>query len=202
MLAKGAGASEHLPSIQATFLHRLLDIRSAPGNPTKTAAPSRWVDLQAFAQSFEHRNHETNWPPTAPSSGIVDTMVAKTVSLPTSLVQNGQTMNAYISAANESQVVEQRTEAPLTFGAEMPFDLNNYLRFSNTTSNALPSFSMDTGFPVHGQALDVQSGDLDNFLQNTEHLPEIPVASLGLTMGNFMNDQGVMDMLFANQGIW
>lgn len=203
MLAKGAGASEHLPSIQATFLHRLLDIRSTSGRTTKSAAPPRPLNLQAFAQSFEHRNHETNWPPTAPSSGIVDAMAANTTFAPATLTWSGQIGNSYIPAANEPQAVsEQRTETPLTFGAELPFDLDNYLAFSNTASTVQPSTSVDTGFPTYGQAIDVQNGNLDSFVQPTEHLPEIPVASLGLTMGNFMNDQGVMDMLFANQGLW
>ncbi|KAJ9111776.1 hypothetical protein QFC22_006435 [Naganishia vaughanmartiniae] len=202
MLAKGAGASEHLPSIQATFLHRLLDIRSAPGKPTKTVAPPRTLNLQAFAESFENRNHETNWPPPAPPSGFVGPAIANAVFEPGPSASGQHIGNDHVPAVNGSQTDNHRTDAPLTFGAEMSFDLNSYLGFPNTTSYIPSSSSIVSGFPTYGQATDGQNPNLDGFLHTTEHLPEIPAASLDLTMGSFMNDQGVMDMLFVNQGLW
>lgn len=182
MLAKGAGAADHLPSLQATFLTRLLDIRTASTYTSTAIGPSRPVDLQAFAQSFEHRNHETNWPP-PPLAGIV--------SGSSSGDPRGST-----PVATGLQLQEADPVVPTAVGVETPFDLNSFLELSSNLPNA-------EGTDTFGMP-DAQGNSSRNPFEPTSFnaFPDVPVASLGLTMGNFMNDQGVMDVLFANDGLW
>jgi hypothetical protein len=187
MLAKGAGASDHLPSLQATFLTRLLDIRTASSYTPKAIGPPKPVDLQAFAQSFEHRKHETNWPP-GPLAGMINGSSVGEQSLPGS---STTLVGVPYGLSEENHVA---TSQPMV-GVETPFDLNSYLGLSNNALGPGQSGSSGTADLFN-------DSNLRNVPASVDPFPDVPVASLGLTMGNFMNDQGVMDVLFANDGLW
>lgn len=184
MLARGAESSDHLPSLQATFLTRLLDIRTASSYTSMVIGPPKPVNLQAFAQSFEHRNHETNWPP-PPLAGVVGGTLSE-----------GYGGSTPIATASRQLQGSNPVLQP-TPGDEMPFDLNSLLGLSSNIPNAGGSDSFRMSDVVEGKTSPnlFESNSINPF-------PDVPVASLGLTMGNFMNDQGVMDVLFANDGLW
>jgi hypothetical protein len=190
MLAKGAGASDHLPSLQATFLTRLLDIRTSSSYTSGAIVPPEPVDLHAFAQSFEHRNHETNWPP-APLANLVSGSAIPEQDL------SGNPIIPMTETPGREELQDQPPVLPPIVGVGTPFDLNTYLGLSN---NSLDAGTTDP----FGMADMVQGGNSRNpFTPGIVNpFPDVPVASLGLTMGNFMNDQGVMDVLFANDGLW
>ncbi len=166
MLSRAATTTDHLPALQAGFLTRLLDIRTADSYAPGALVP-QMVDFQAFADSIGSDPSRSHWPPSAVNSpnarkralGGEDGEEFETGNdggFPTSIPANG-----------EDGVMGQNGSSA-------------YLSDPPQFNGSFGGFNGSGGFVV----------------------PDVPTASFGLSVGSFLPDSSMYDMMFTNDTFW
>ena len=178
MLSQAATSADHLPAIQSVFLSRLLDIRTAPSY-TPRAMLNQPLDLDASMETIGLQPERTYWPPTAPTSPLFTEMM------------NGIDMSALNESGEKGShdaVKGQNVSPPKHFWSNPD---PNHLISPNSFDQAAQALQQAQYDPNDPRAQDYQLP-----------IPEVPTSSRALSLGAFVGDTSVRDVLFANDSFW
>jgi hypothetical protein len=165
MLSRAAATADHLPALQAGFLTRLLDIRTAQSYTPRAIVP-QYVDFQAFADSIDSDPSRSHWPPTAVNSPNARKRTLEDGVFDFSAVPNGNIPGPDVPGSQDETI------AHLQSGA----------RSGEQFSGSFDASSFD-GLANLG-------------------VPDIPTASFALSLGSFLPDSSMDDMLFTSDAFW
>lgn len=132
------------------------------------------IDLDASMETIGSQPERSYWPPTAPTSPLFTDMLA------------GVDMSSINGGGGQNDVN--------TNGAPVP------LWGEGNSNNLLNIQPFDQGTQTMGQ---IQYDPNDPRIQDYQlPVPEVPTSSLALSLGAFVGDTSVRDVLFANDSFW
>ena len=174
MLSQAATSADHLPAIQSVFLSRLLDIRTAPTYSPRAMLPQP-LDLDASMETIGLQPERTYWPPTAPTSPLYTELLGFNNTF-NQLKQNGGGLDG------QGFNSEKQTWNPNDFLAPpgYPQGDQNFQHLQNITLSNQNQQAGPHQLPI----------------------PEVPTSSLALSLGSFVGDTSVRDVLFSNDSFW
>jgi hypothetical protein len=172
MLSQTATSADHLPAIQSVFLSRLLDIRTAPTHTPQAMLP-RPIDLDVSMETIGLQPERSYWPPTAPTSPLF-TEILGGVHL--SGLNGGDGQDEHVTTGPNGRTPSHREDGnPNNLLGPCAFD------------HAVPALQQSQYDPNDPRTQDHQLP-----------IPEVPTSSLALSLGSFVGDPSVRDVLFAN----
>ena len=176
MLSQAATSADHLPAIQSVFLSRLLDIRTAPTYSPRAMLPQP-LDLDASMENIGLQPERTYWPPTAPTSPLFTELLGFDINTINQLKESGVGLDGQGFSSDKQSWNPNDFLAPPGY----PQGGQNFQQLQNAS---------------HDGQIQQHSG------QHQLPIPEVPTSSLALSLGSFVGDTSVRDVLFANDSFW
>lgn len=131
------------------------------------------VDFQAFADSIETDPTRSHWPPSAVNSPNTRKKALESTGFDTTA------FNLDIPSSNAGQMA-----LPNNDQSGMPYQINNGANFTGASG-------FHNGFGVNS---------MNGF--GSFGFPDVPTASFGLSVGSFMPEANMDDLMFTNDALW